>query len=273
LTCSVDATASSDPDGTIAGYTWNFGDGATATGRVASHDYAVAGNYTVTLTVTDNTSATDSTTRGVNPARPPDATVLATDAFTRAVTNGLGTALSGGPWTTTGSVSMYSVDGTGRIRLATPGTTANAFLGQVSSTASDLLFTVSVDKMPTGTGIYVSASGRNVVGVGAYRTKIVLRSTGLVGLSLSRRNHAAVGDQRAGTQLRRRRSAQSAAAGHGNEPDHDPSQGVEAGQHRTHNLAAHDNGCHGSTPNRRRRRCHHLPVEFGDERSGDRHDR
>ncbi|WP_241977977.1 PKD domain-containing protein [Cryobacterium sp. TMS1-13-1] len=196
LTCSVDAAASFDPDGTIAGYAWNFGDGATATGRVASHDYAIAGNYTVTLTVTvtDAASATDSTTRGVSPAKPPDATVLATDAFTRAVTNGLGTALSGGPWTTTGSVSMYSVDGTGRIRLATPGTTANAFLGQVSSTASDLLFTVSVDKMPTGTGIYVSASGRNIVGVGAYRAKIVLRSTGLVGLSLSRVNSAGAGE-------------------------------------------------------------------------------
>jgi PKD repeat protein len=194
LTCSVDAAASSDPDGTVSSYAWDFGDGATATGRVATHDYAIAGNYTVTLTVTDNASATGSATRAVNPARPPDATVLATDAFTRAVTNGLGTALSGGPWTTTGSVSMYSVDGTGRMRLATPGTTANAFLNQVSSTASDLLFTVSVDKIPIGTGIYVSASGRNVVGVGAYRAKIVLRSTGLVGLSLSKVNSAGGGE-------------------------------------------------------------------------------
>jgi hypothetical protein len=48
--------------------------------------------------------------------------------------------------------------------------------------------------MPIGTGIYVSASGRNVVGVGAYRAKIVLRSTGLVGLSLSKVNSAGGGE-------------------------------------------------------------------------------
>ncbi|WP_104083485.1 PKD domain-containing protein [Cryobacterium sp. Y11] len=194
LTCSVDAAASSDPDGTIASYAWNFGDGGAATGRVAAHDYAIAGNYTVTLTVTDIALATDSTTRAVAPASPPDLTVLATDAFTRTVTNGLGTALSGGPWTTTGSASMYSVTGTGRIRLATPGTTANGLLGQVSTTASDVLFTVSVDKTPTGTGTYVSANGRNVVGVGAYRAKVVLRSTGVVGLSLVRVNSSGGGE-------------------------------------------------------------------------------
>ena len=89
---------------------------------------------------------------------------------------------------------MYSVNGTGRIRLATPGTTANGLLGQVSTTASDVLFTVSVDKTPTGTGTYVSANGRNVVGAGAYRAKIVLRSTGVVGLSLVRVNSSGGGE-------------------------------------------------------------------------------
>jgi PKD repeat protein len=49
-----DASSSSDPDGTIARYSWSFGDGATATGAIPSHVYAAPGRYTVMLTVTDN---------------------------------------------------------------------------------------------------------------------------------------------------------------------------------------------------------------------------
>jgi PKD repeat protein len=57
-----DASASYDPDGTIVSYTWNFGDGATASGITVTHAYADDGTYTVTLTVTDNDGATASLT-------------------------------------------------------------------------------------------------------------------------------------------------------------------------------------------------------------------
>src|SRR5690606_28738877 len=46
---SVDASASSDPDGTVTAYAWDFGDGAVATGVTAEHTYAAGGTYTVTL--------------------------------------------------------------------------------------------------------------------------------------------------------------------------------------------------------------------------------
>ena len=54
-----DASTSSDPDGQITQYLWNFGDGATSTQRTTTHAYAQAGTFTYTLTVTDNGGATD----------------------------------------------------------------------------------------------------------------------------------------------------------------------------------------------------------------------
>jgi PKD repeat protein len=57
VTCSFDASTSGDPDGSIASYAWDFGDGFTGTGVTTSHPYAVGGSYPVTLIVTDNVGA------------------------------------------------------------------------------------------------------------------------------------------------------------------------------------------------------------------------
>ena len=51
---------SSDPDGTIDLYQWDFGDGAGSSGVSISHAYASTGTYTVTLTVIDNAGAMNS---------------------------------------------------------------------------------------------------------------------------------------------------------------------------------------------------------------------
>jgi aryl-phospho-beta-D-glucosidase BglC (GH1 family)/chitodextrinase len=56
---TFNAAASLDPDGVIISYSWNFGDGTTGTGTSILHNYSSAGNYTATLTVTDNEGATD----------------------------------------------------------------------------------------------------------------------------------------------------------------------------------------------------------------------
>jgi PKD repeat protein/KaiC/GvpD/RAD55 family RecA-like ATPase len=55
------ASTSYDPDGTLVNYYWDFGDGQTGMGMVASHAFGENGTYSVALTVTDNDGLTDST--------------------------------------------------------------------------------------------------------------------------------------------------------------------------------------------------------------------
>ncbi len=73
-----DGSRSSDPDGAIARYAWDFGDGATGSGPTPSHVYNKSGNYLVRLTVTDDSgtrrsSADDSVRVVVNQAPIADA--------------------------------------------------------------------------------------------------------------------------------------------------------------------------------------------------------
>ena len=53
-TFEFDASLSTDTDGTITEYRWDFGDGNTGTGVTATHTYSTTGSYPVTLSVTDD---------------------------------------------------------------------------------------------------------------------------------------------------------------------------------------------------------------------------
>lgn len=64
LSISLDGAASAD-DGSIAAYSWDFGDGTSGTGSSASHTYSDDGTYTVALTVTDNEGLTDTYSQSV----------------------------------------------------------------------------------------------------------------------------------------------------------------------------------------------------------------
>lgn len=74
---TFDASSSYDPDGSIVSYEWDFGDGNKTEGKVVTHAYSQAGSYIVTLTVTDDNGATNTTSEVVtvedwNPWNDPD---------------------------------------------------------------------------------------------------------------------------------------------------------------------------------------------------------
>ncbi len=65
----------------IVSWAWDFGDGGTSTEENPLHTYAVRGDYTVTLTVTDNQGLSDTVTEVVTALPPPP--VLEIDRVTR----------------------------------------------------------------------------------------------------------------------------------------------------------------------------------------------
>jgi RHS repeat-associated protein len=111
LVVNFNASGSTAPTGgTITGYSWDFGDGTTSTAENPSHTYTIAGNYTVTLVITDSYGGTDMKTNMVSAAAipPPTASFTATPASTEidhnvnfnstASTPGSGATITGYMW-------------------------------------------------------------------------------------------------------------------------------------------------------------------------------
>ncbi|MFE8034611.1 S8 family serine peptidase, partial [Thiohalocapsa marina] len=109
-TMTFDGTGSTDTDGTIVAYAWDFGDGQTGSGSTPSHTYASAGDYEVTLIVTDNDGAiSDEARSSASVSDQTGAPVeLFSDSFENGAWNGLWTEDRQNDWFTS---TQRAVDG------------------------------------------------------------------------------------------------------------------------------------------------------------------
>jgi len=65
FTVNLSGAASTDPDGEIASYAWDFGDGTTGSGKTVAHTYSNPGTYTIILTVKDEYDASDTAAKTI----------------------------------------------------------------------------------------------------------------------------------------------------------------------------------------------------------------
>lgn len=83
LTVAFEASSATDPDGTVASFHWDFGDGSpNATGSVANHVFQDHGTFIVRLTATDDGGATGSATQTIRVDPGPDSTIDLTGRVT-----------------------------------------------------------------------------------------------------------------------------------------------------------------------------------------------
>lgn len=66
LNVAFDASDSTDSDGSITSYSWDFGDGYSDSGVAPDHTYSSSGTYSAELTVIDDDNASDSTTTTID---------------------------------------------------------------------------------------------------------------------------------------------------------------------------------------------------------------
>ncbi|GAA5195355.1 hypothetical protein GCM10023346_25050 [Arthrobacter gyeryongensis] len=154
LTATFDGSTSTDPNGTVASYSWDFGDASAAgTGVKPSHTYAAAGTYQVKLTVTDSSGLTGNVTHAVTVAAAPTAPaapagVSATAGNASATVSWTAPANGGSP------ITSYTV---------TPSFGGTA-LAPVTVTGNPPSTTATVTGLTNGTAYTFTVTATNAVG-------------------------------------------------------------------------------------------------------------
>ena len=152
LSCSFDAGGSSDSDGTITSYDWDFGDGATGSGIGAVHEYQLAGSYEATLTITDDDGATGTSVVSVEAIAPSAAVLLRSSATANSQTAVASIAVPG--QVQTGDQLVYFVTANSSTTATTP--TGWTLLGTRQDGSLDMtswVFTRTADASSAGSTV------------------------------------------------------------------------------------------------------------------------
>ena len=154
-------TGSADSDGSIASWSWTFGDGTAASGPAASHVYASPGTYVAQLRVVDNGGLSATTATTITVGTPPVAMSVASIAMSRIV-SATGSAVA--------FAAVKVVDAGGR---AVPGATVTgSWSGIVSRTGATAITATS-----TGVATFMSpTAARTAKGAFTFTVTGVTRS-------------------------------------------------------------------------------------------------
>jgi hypothetical protein len=119
----------------------------------------------------------------VAPVTPAGPAVLASDAFDRTVSGGLGTADAGGAWTVSAGGTRQKVAGSAAAFAMAAGTNTGSYLGTVGQTSSDVRTAMSLSSVPTGGGATAYVVARRVAANQEYRGRVRFLADGRVGVA------------------------------------------------------------------------------------------
>jgi PKD repeat protein len=130
LTVNFSSAGSNDLDGTIAGYSWNFGDGTSSNQANPLHIYNNAGSYTATLTVTDNNGATASSSLVITAVQPAANTLI----FVKDISLSLASSVRG--TSARAVITVYDSNGSPRPNVSVTGNWSGLTGGSFTGTTN-----------------------------------------------------------------------------------------------------------------------------------------
>jgi PKD repeat protein len=196
------AGTGSDPDGTIASYSWTFPGGNPASSSAAAPGnvtYSTAGTYTASFTVTDNNGATSQpATRTITvtdfslTATPSSRTVLpgggttytATVAAANGFTGAVGFNVTGLPSGATASFNPASVNGSGSTTLSVSTSTSTpqgSYTLTITGSSGTLSHSVNVTLVVNGDFTITAAPASATISKGGSTTYTVTIAPGFTG--------------------------------------------------------------------------------------------